>query len=164
MSCIVGPKQIEALLCRYNGIGKPITSDEREILLFALYNESEQREGVAKTARAACDRIWKRQQIVGAEEPVVAQSATPEQPDVAEENRLLREAISPGRIKPLSYYLRVVERMRAKELRIHAQDASPSAIDGGEPSTQECVDALQRHSWGVWWEEARRRVMLSAPL
>lgn len=73
MSCIVGEKQIEALLMRYNGIGKPISNDEREILLFALYNESEARGGIAATAKAACDRVWMRQQIVGTEEPVVAQ-------------------------------------------------------------------------------------------
>ncbi len=78
MSCIIGPNQIEALLIRYNGIGKPITSDEREILLFALHNESEAQGGIVVSANAACKRIWAREQIVGATEPVVAQPVTPE--------------------------------------------------------------------------------------
>ena len=54
------------LLIRYNGIGKPITSNEREVLLFALYNESEQRGGIVAEAKLACDAIAKKQRIVGA--------------------------------------------------------------------------------------------------
>jgi hypothetical protein len=51
------------LLKRYNGIGKDLTNDEREILLFALYNESESREeGIAHRAKLACERIWAAQQ------------------------------------------------------------------------------------------------------
>ncbi len=53
----------EKLAIRYNGIGKPLSHDEREILLFALHTESEERGGIAATAKAKCDTIWKRQQI-----------------------------------------------------------------------------------------------------
>lgn len=54
---------IGKLLIRYNGIGKPITSDERELLLFALYNESESRGGIAAKAKAECDAIWLKQRL-----------------------------------------------------------------------------------------------------
>ncbi len=49
------------LLVRYNGIGKPLSSDERELLLFALYNESEDRGGIAADAKRECAQIWRKQ-------------------------------------------------------------------------------------------------------
>lgn len=48
---IVEEKDLCRLVHRYDGIGKPITSDEREILLWALYNESKERGGIVKKAR-----------------------------------------------------------------------------------------------------------------
>jgi len=63
---IVGESQIISLLVRYNGIGKELTHDEKEILMFALYNESETREGLAMQARMKCESIWKQQQVVKA--------------------------------------------------------------------------------------------------
>jgi hypothetical protein len=36
---IDGEKAIRDLLARYEGIGRPLTNEEREILLFHLYNE-----------------------------------------------------------------------------------------------------------------------------
>lgn len=52
---VIGIEAIKKLLIRYNGIGKPLTHDEREILLFALYNESEARHGIAAEAAGKCD-------------------------------------------------------------------------------------------------------------
>lgn len=65
MSCIADDLHMVRLLVRYNGIGKPLSSDEREILLFALYNESERNGGMAADAKRECDRLWSGQQIVG---------------------------------------------------------------------------------------------------
>ena len=45
---------IRRLIVRYNGFGKKLSSDERELLLFALYNESEARGGIAAYARRDC--------------------------------------------------------------------------------------------------------------
>lgn len=45
---IVGEQTLISLIVRYNGIGKPLTNDEREILLFALYNDSEALHGIAE--------------------------------------------------------------------------------------------------------------------
>ncbi len=61
---ILTETDIHKLLIRYNGIGKPLTSDERELLIFALYNESESRGGLAASAKRECDSIWRKQQIV----------------------------------------------------------------------------------------------------
>lgn len=62
---VIGESDIIRLLIRYNGIGKPITAEEREILLFALYNESEARGGIAETAKRECDERWAAQQEAG---------------------------------------------------------------------------------------------------
>lgn len=43
---IVGENTLKALIKRYNGIGKPLTADETQILLAFLYWESEKRGGV----------------------------------------------------------------------------------------------------------------------
>jgi hypothetical protein len=61
---ILTERDIEKLLIRYNGIGKELTSDERELLLFALYNESELQGGMAAAAKKECDCIWHKRQIV----------------------------------------------------------------------------------------------------
>lgn len=54
MRCaIVGEETIKQLIKRYDGLGKPLTNDEREILLFALYNESEARGGIVAEAQRA---------------------------------------------------------------------------------------------------------------
>ncbi len=52
---------IRRLLVRYNGIGKELSSDERELVLFALYNESEARGGIAADARRDCEKELHRQ-------------------------------------------------------------------------------------------------------
>lgn len=47
MKCaIVGDETIKALIKRYDGLGKPLTADETQILLAALYFESERRDGI----------------------------------------------------------------------------------------------------------------------
>ncbi len=61
---IVTETDVQKLLIRYNGIGKPITPTERELLIFALYNESEARGGIAAAAKRECDSIWRKQQVV----------------------------------------------------------------------------------------------------
>ena len=45
------------LAIRYNGIGKPLNSTEKEFLLCALYNESEANGGIAAEARRKCDAM-----------------------------------------------------------------------------------------------------------
>lgn len=45
---IVGPKMMEQLALRYMGIGKPLNHDETELLLFDLYLESLQHDGLMK--------------------------------------------------------------------------------------------------------------------
>ena len=66
---IISGPAIIALLVRYNGIGKPLDSDEREIVLFALYNESEARAGIAKEAQVECERIASSLRIVKPKNP-----------------------------------------------------------------------------------------------
>ena len=61
---IMDAAAIVKLLVRYNGIGKELTNDEREILLFALYNESNASNGMASQAEAECEAIAKRQRLV----------------------------------------------------------------------------------------------------
>jgi hypothetical protein len=51
---IVGEASLVKLLVRYNGIGKELTHDEKEILLFALYNESKSNGGLARQAEVEC--------------------------------------------------------------------------------------------------------------
>lgn len=48
---IVGEKQMDRLVMKYIGVVSPeLTNDEREILLMALYMESEARGGLVKTS------------------------------------------------------------------------------------------------------------------
>lgn len=61
---ILTEKATQKLLVRYNGIGDELSGDERELLLFALYDESEARGGIAAQAKAECDSIWRKQQVV----------------------------------------------------------------------------------------------------
>jgi hypothetical protein len=49
---IVDDEDLLKLIHRYNGIGKELNNDEREILLFALYNDSKNRGGLAFVAEA----------------------------------------------------------------------------------------------------------------
>lgn len=60
---IVGERQLDALVAKYIGTGKgDLTNDEREILLFALYIESEARGGlVTRSLKVAEDRLKKQQ-------------------------------------------------------------------------------------------------------
>ena len=52
MKCaIVGEKTIKSLIKRYDGIGKPLDADETQILLAALYFESDHREGIVQEAK-----------------------------------------------------------------------------------------------------------------
>jgi len=51
---IIDDKILISILVRYNGIGQEITPDEKEILLFALYNESVANKGIAYTAEGKC--------------------------------------------------------------------------------------------------------------
>lgn len=57
MSCILDDKAVRKLIHRYDGLGKPLTSDDRELLLFALYCESEHSGGSVKLARDEEDRL-----------------------------------------------------------------------------------------------------------
>ena len=66
-SCvIVGEQQLEDLLWRYDGVGEKLSSTERELLLFALRNESQARGGIVATASkslsvyvaATCKHVW----------------------------------------------------------------------------------------------------------
>lgn len=53
---IVGEKQLDRLMRRYLGLApEPINSDEKEILLFALYTESLERGGIAARPTAEGD-------------------------------------------------------------------------------------------------------------
>lgn len=52
-SAVVGSETIKALIKRSDGIGKPLTLDEKEILMAVLYFESESRDGIVKEAQAA---------------------------------------------------------------------------------------------------------------
>ncbi len=47
---IIGPKTLQSLAHRYMGIGRELTRDESEILLCALYFESENRGGMIAEA------------------------------------------------------------------------------------------------------------------
>ena len=60
---IVGEEQIVKLLVRYDGIGTPLTRDETQILLFALYCESKERAGIVALADAREKEIVKQQSI-----------------------------------------------------------------------------------------------------
>lgn len=52
MKCaIVGEQTIKSLIKRYDGIGKPLTRDEEQILLAALYLESEKYGGIVVKAQ-----------------------------------------------------------------------------------------------------------------
>lgn len=50
MSCIVDENTIQKLAVRYMGIGKALDRDETEILLFALYCESDRNGGIIHVA------------------------------------------------------------------------------------------------------------------
>ncbi len=48
---IVGENQLHALIKRYDGIGKPLTPDETQILLAALSFESAEKGGMVADAQ-----------------------------------------------------------------------------------------------------------------
>ena len=48
---IIGELDIKKLIRRYDGIGKPLTHDEKEILMASLYFESEHRGGIVAEAQ-----------------------------------------------------------------------------------------------------------------
>lgn len=48
---IVGEGGLKKFIARYDGIGKPLTRDEQEILMAALYLESEKRGGMVAEAQ-----------------------------------------------------------------------------------------------------------------
>lgn len=53
---IVGEKQLDRLMMKYLGLAAGnLSNDEREILLFALYTESNERGGLAARATAVGD-------------------------------------------------------------------------------------------------------------
>ncbi len=59
---IVGPSQVDRLMRKYLGlVPGEMTGDEREILLFALYNESMGNNGIAARATAVGDARLKQQ-------------------------------------------------------------------------------------------------------
>jgi hypothetical protein len=53
---IVGEKAIRDLIARYEGKGSPLTNDEREILLFHLYNERRKLRGKVVILRDTIQR------------------------------------------------------------------------------------------------------------
>lgn len=58
MKCVIaGPDYIADLGVRYCGIGKELTPDETQILLFSLWAESQSRgDGIANNALRICDK------------------------------------------------------------------------------------------------------------
>lgn len=48
---VIGETDIKNLIVRYDGIGAPLTRDEEQLLLLALYTESEARGGIVLEAR-----------------------------------------------------------------------------------------------------------------
>ena len=66
MRCvIVGEAALVKLLVRYNGIGPGLTNDEKEILLFGLYNDSIKHGGLAKKAEERCEMYVKNADLSG---------------------------------------------------------------------------------------------------
>jgi hypothetical protein len=51
---IVGESMLVQMLVRYNGIGTALSHDEKEILMVALYRESEENKGLAFQAELIC--------------------------------------------------------------------------------------------------------------
>lgn len=58
---------VTKLLIRYNGIGKELSGDEREIILFALLNESEARGGIAADAKQEYEKELRRKRIASSQ-------------------------------------------------------------------------------------------------
>lgn len=58
---IYGAKVIRNLIARYEGIGRPLTNDEREILLFHMYNERRHLRGKVAALRVTIQRRIKGQ-------------------------------------------------------------------------------------------------------
>jgi len=79
MNCaIVGEKQLERLMMKYLGLSTPnLTNDEREILLFALYMESDARGGLGSRAKAIGDeRVAEAKRKLDA---IIAAERTPDE-------------------------------------------------------------------------------------